>query len=98
LRRKIVEQTRSIGGWSIIVTQSPRILSRACCNVRWPGALTASPPADRSVGDDVWVGWATAWKCWWDIWDWDARVLDFLDPLRNFGRVCGWDYIQGRIT
>lgn len=95
---QVLQQSRSVRRWSVIVTHTPCKLLRAASDVALASAPTASPPTDRSVGDEIWVSGATARDRWGYVGNWNARVLNLLDPLLNLwgvGRRCN---IQGGIV
>ena len=91
---KIVEQVGSVKGGTVVVGQTPRVLVGACRDISITDATTASPPTTALVLGKLRVGGATTGLSRLEVGDSDARVLDVLDPLLDFGRVSRWGLVE----
>jgi hypothetical protein len=86
---QIVEEVGSVRSRTIIICETPLIFLGASGDIGFACATTASPPATVRVGRGRGIRRASTSNSSTKVWDRNAGLTDFLNPLQDFRRICG---------
>lgn len=91
---QIIKEVRGIRSRSIIICETPLILLGAIGDIGLACTTTASPPATGRVGSRLRVCGASSSDCSSNVWDRDAGLTDFLNPLLDLRRIRGGWFVK----
>ena len=91
---QIIEEIRGIRSRTIIICETPLIFLGAIGDISFACATTTSPPATRRVGRRLRVCRASTSNGNTNVWDCNAGITDFLNPLLDLRRIRGRCFVQ----
>ena len=91
---QIIKEVGGIRSRSIIICETPLIFLGAIGDIGFACATTASPPATARVSSRLRVCRAPSSDSSSNVWDCNARLTDFLNPLLDLGRIRGRYFVE----